>query len=142
METTYKLSSYASMTDVKELIPEFYFWPEFLLNTNLYNFGYRQCNELVNHVNLPAWAEGNVRIFIKTMRQALESRHVRENLNSWVDLIFGHLQRPLKNSLYSDEEGIVKSVNCYHPACYKSDLTSTDPLKAKALLTIGSFIGF
>jgi len=32
METTYRLSSYASTTDVKELIPEFFFLPEFLCN--------------------------------------------------------------------------------------------------------------
>ena len=32
MATTFKLSSYASTTDVKELIPEFFFLPEFLCN--------------------------------------------------------------------------------------------------------------
>ena len=32
METTYRLSSFASTTDVKELIPEFFFLPEFLCN--------------------------------------------------------------------------------------------------------------
>ena len=32
METTYRLSSFASTTDVKELIPEFFFFPEFLCN--------------------------------------------------------------------------------------------------------------
>lgn len=30
--TTWRLSSYESMTDVKELIPEFFYLPEFLVN--------------------------------------------------------------------------------------------------------------
>lgn len=32
MNTTWRLSSYESMTDVKELIPEFFYLPEFLIN--------------------------------------------------------------------------------------------------------------
>lgn len=32
METTFRLSCYSSTTDVKELIPEFFFLPEFLCN--------------------------------------------------------------------------------------------------------------
>lgn len=32
MKTTWRLSSYESMTDVKELIPEFFYLPEFLVN--------------------------------------------------------------------------------------------------------------
>ena len=96
IETSYNLSSYASITDVKELTPEFYFWPVFMLNNNLYNFGYRQCNELVNHINLPKYSENfnktsfnNHRIFVKIMRQALESKYVSQHLSDWIDLIFG-----------------------------------------------------
>jgi len=33
MATTWRLSSFESATDVKELIPEFFFLPEFLENT-------------------------------------------------------------------------------------------------------------
>lgn len=32
MNTTWRLSSFESMTDVKELIPEFFYLPEFLVN--------------------------------------------------------------------------------------------------------------
>lgn len=32
MNTTWRLSSYESMTDVKELVPEFFYLPEFLVN--------------------------------------------------------------------------------------------------------------
>lgn len=44
MNTTWRLSSYESMTDVKELIPEFFYLPEFLVNregfylTHVYSF--------------------------------------------------------------------------------------------------------
>jgi hypothetical protein len=36
--------------DFKELIPEFYYFPEFLRNRNKYNFGVRQNTEKVSNV--------------------------------------------------------------------------------------------
>ena len=133
METTYKLSSYASMTDVKELIPEFYYWSDFYQNSDFYDFGKRQNNEQVNHVALPAWTK-NARIFSKILRQALESEIVSQSLHFWIDMIFGALQRPKPDTEYSDQEDIVKAVNVYHPATYSLGLTSSDELKAKAIL--------
>jgi len=133
METTYKLSSYASMTDVKELIPEFYYWSDFYQNSDFYDFGKRQNDQQVNHVALPAWAK-NARIFSKILRQALESEIVSLSLHFWIDMIFGALQRPKPDTEYSDNEEIVKAVNVYHPATYSLGLTSSDELKAKAIL--------
>ena len=44
------------MQDLKELIPEFYFLPDFFLNVNTVNFGTLQSGEPVNNVDLPPWA--------------------------------------------------------------------------------------
>lgn len=43
-------------------------------------------------VELPTWAKGNATIFLKVLREALESDYVSENLNHWIDLIFGYKQ--------------------------------------------------
>ena len=76
-----------------------------------------------------------MRIFIKVLRQALEAEYTRSHLHHWIDLIFGVHQRP-KNKDYSDSDGAVSKLNCYHPAVYKADLKSTCPVKAKAHLTM------
>ena len=78
--------------DYKELIPEFFSLPEFLLNRNSYHFGSKQSGEAVNDVSLPAWAK-NVYDFVLQHRLALESHFVSDNLNRWLDLIFGYKQQ-------------------------------------------------
>lgn len=82
------------MTDVRELIPEFYYLPEFLLNQNKYDFGIRQGDGgTIDTVELPPWAKGDPKIFIAKHREALESEHVSQHLHQWIDLVFGHKQR-------------------------------------------------
>ncbi|KAB5586981.1 hypothetical protein PHYPO_G00007710 [Pangasianodon hypophthalmus] len=82
-----------SPADVKELIPEFFYFPEFLQNMNGFNLGCLQVNqEQVNDVVLPRWASSR-EDFIRKHRQALESEHVSAHLHEWIDLIFGYKQR-------------------------------------------------
>lgn len=94
-------------TDVKELIPEFYtvdYSPgdksgmlsnsatpgEFLDNVQSLDLGIRQSDGIgVNNVVLPPWANGNAALFVRTMREALESDYVSNHLHLWIDLIFG-----------------------------------------------------
>uniref|UniRef100_F1M6V0 Neurobeachin-like 1 n=1 Tax=Rattus norvegicus TaxID=10116 RepID=F1M6V0_RAT len=84
MENTY---------DVKELIPEFFYFPEFLENQNEFNLGQLQVSkELVNDVILPRWAK-SAEDFIYKHRKALESEYVSAHLHEWIDLIFGYKQR-------------------------------------------------
>jgi len=52
MATTFKLSSFASTTDVKELIPEFFFLPEFLCNLEGTRF---ICDHNSNIYTLVSW---------------------------------------------------------------------------------------
>ncbi|VDN07726.1 unnamed protein product [Thelazia callipaeda] len=78
--------------DVKELIPELFYLPEMLLNTNGYDLGTRDDGLSVNDVILPPWAE-SAEHFIMLHRQALESDLVSCQLNQWIDLIFGYKQK-------------------------------------------------
>jgi len=81
-----------SSTDVKELIPEFYFMPEFLMNQNNFNFGAKQNGKVIGDVQLPPWA-ATPQDFIRINREALESDYVSAHLHEWIDLIFGYKQR-------------------------------------------------
>ncbi|KAJ8354366.1 hypothetical protein SKAU_G00219330 [Synaphobranchus kaupii] len=82
-----------SPADVKELIPEFFYFPEFLENMNGFDLGSLQMSqESVTDVVLPLWAESR-EDFIRKHRKALESEHVSSHLHQWIDLIFGYKQR-------------------------------------------------
>jgi len=86
------LGSMESVTDVKELIPEFFFCPEMFLNSNEFDLGVRQ-GRPIGDVVLPPWANGSAHEFIRIQREALESEYVSQNLHHWIDLIFGFKQR-------------------------------------------------
>ena len=77
------------MSDVRELTPEFYSCPEFLLNLNNFDFGVTQKNTRVNNVLIPNWAENNPYYFVYMNKKLLESDEVSMDLNNWIDLIFG-----------------------------------------------------
>ncbi len=83
----------ANLSDVKELVPEFYYCPDFLVNINGLDLGERQDGIKVDHVDLPPWAKGDAREFVRLSRAALESEYVSEHLHEWIDLIFGYKQR-------------------------------------------------
>ncbi|XP_033860353.3 lysosomal-trafficking regulator-like isoform X2 [Acipenser ruthenus] len=129
MNTTWRLSSYESMTDVKELIPEFFYLPEFLVNREGFDFGVRQNSERVNHVNLPPWARNDPRLFILIHRQALESDQVSQTLCQWIDLVFGQKQKG---------KAAVHAINVFHPATYFGmDVSAVeDPVQRRALETM------
>uniref|UniRef100_A0A8C4XCF7 Neurobeachin-like protein 2 n=1 Tax=Erpetoichthys calabaricus TaxID=27687 RepID=A0A8C4XCF7_ERPCA len=79
--------------DVKELIPEFFYFPEFLKNMNDFDLGCLQMSQdKVNNVVLPKWAD-SPEDFIRKHRNALESEYVSAHLHEWIDLIFGYKQR-------------------------------------------------
>lgn len=61
METTWNLSSSVSNSDVKELIPEFFYFPEFLENQNHFDLGVRHDGVRVDDIILPPWAKGDPR---------------------------------------------------------------------------------
>uniref|UniRef100_A0A0D9VCI8 BEACH domain-containing protein B n=1 Tax=Leersia perrieri TaxID=77586 RepID=A0A0D9VCI8_9ORYZ len=92
IESTYR-NCLSNTSDVKELIPEFFYMPEFLENSNSYHLGVKQDGEPLGNVGLPPWAKGSPEEFIHINREALESEYVSSNLHHWIDLIFGYKQR-------------------------------------------------
>jgi hypothetical protein len=122
-------------SDVRELIPEFFYLAEFLTNINGYNFGVRQGGGgRVDNVILPPWAKGDPKIFIAKHREALESPYVSQRLHQWIDLVFGYKQRG---------EVAVDNLNVFHPLSYKGarDLDNiTDP--QERLITTGIIHNF
>ena len=104
-----------SMGDVKELIPEFFFLPEFLLNLNELKFGVQSSTgKRVADVELPPWANECARTFVQIHRKALEHDFVSRNLHKWIDLIFGYKQQgdesidALNVFFWTSYEGAVK----------------------------------
>ena len=81
-----------SMSDVRELIPEFYSTPEFLINSDKFPLGKRQDGKMVGDVELPPWAS-TAHEFVRINAAALESEYVSLNLHKWIDLVFGYKQR-------------------------------------------------
>mmetsp|Transcript_52944 Transcript_52944/g.59928 ORF Transcript_52944/g.59928 Transcript_52944/m.59928 type:complete len:3670 (+) Transcript_52944:117-11126(+) len=91
--SSWKSASQENLQDVRELIPEFFYLPDFLTNTNHFDFGTTQRGKHVHNVTLPRWANGDPEQFVRINRQALESDYVSKNLHLWIDLIFGYKQR-------------------------------------------------
>ncbi|XP_009676148.2 WD repeat- and FYVE domain-containing protein 4 isoform X3 [Struthio camelus] len=135
VKSTWDSASRDNMSDVRELIPEFFYLPEFLTNANHFELGCMQDGTVLGDVQLPPWADGDPHQFIHLHRQALESDYVSAHLHRWIDLIFGHKQHG---------SAAVEAVNTYHPYFYgdKMDLNNIkDPLIKSTILGFISNFG-
>ncbi|XP_015489137.1 WD repeat- and FYVE domain-containing protein 4 [Parus major] len=135
VKSTWESASRDNMSDVRELIPEFFYLPEFLTNSNHFELGCMQDGTVLGDVQLPPWADGDPHKFILLHRQALESDYVSAHLHRWIDLIFGHKQHG---------SAAVEAVNTYHPYFYgdKMDLNNVkDPLIKSTILGFISNFG-
>ena len=83
----------AMTIDYKEIVPEFFMLPEFLMNLNHFNLGVTQQKGAIDNIVMPKWALSDPRHYTNSMRRALESDHATRNINNWIDLIFGYKQR-------------------------------------------------
>ena len=81
-------NSISQKTDVRELIPEFFYLPEMFLNINDINLGKQEDNSIVYNVITPC--KNNSYSFIEIMKRIFENNRVSTFLNNWVDLIFGY----------------------------------------------------
>ncbi|KAL4866799.1 hypothetical protein BDV12DRAFT_129529 [Aspergillus spectabilis] len=128
-------ASRGNMSDVRELIPEFFYLSEFLVNSNKYDFGVLQnMATAIDSVELPPWAKGDPKIFIAKNREALESPYVTRNLHHWIDLVFGCKQKG---------EAAVEAVNVFHHLSYQGakDVDAIDD-PVERLATIGIIHNF
>lgn len=128
-------ASRGNMSDVRELTPEFYYLPEFLVNVNKYDFGLRQnMTQSIDAVELPPWAKGDPKIFIAKQREALESPYITKNLHHWIDLVFGYKQKG---------EAALDAVNVFHHLSYQGakDVDNIDD-PVERLATIGIIHNF
>ena len=120
-------SLHNNINDVKELIPEFYYFPDFLLNQNYFDLGKLQGKkQRVNDVILPKWAS-SVDDFIRKHRDALESDYVSAHLHEWIDLIFGHKQKG---------KAAEEALNVFYYCCYEGAVNLdaiSDPAEREAL---------
>ncbi|XP_068022264.1 WD repeat- and FYVE domain-containing protein 4 [Melanerpes formicivorus] len=135
VKSTWESASRDNMSDVRELIPEFFYLPEFLTNANHFELGCMQDGTVLGDVQLPPWADGDPHKFILLHRQALESDYVSAHLHRWIDLIFGYKQHG---------SAAVEAVNTYHPYFYghKTDLNNIkDPLIKSTILGFISNFG-
>lgn len=92
IEESWLSAAQNNTADVRELIPEFFYLPEFLVNSNRFDLGVKQNGVQLNDVVLPTWAKGDPKEFIRLHRLALESDYVSAHLHEWIDLIFGFKQ--------------------------------------------------
>ncbi|DAZ92685.1 TPA: hypothetical protein N0F65_003480 [Lagenidium giganteum] len=79
-------------TDLKELTPEWFYLPEFLVNCNKLDLGTKQNGVELGDVILPPWAKSPEDFVMKNL-VALESDYVSANIHHWIDLVFGWKQR-------------------------------------------------
>ncbi|XP_061932289.1 neurobeachin isoform X9 [Apis cerana] len=113
-------------SDVKELIPEFFFLPEMLVNSNRYRLGRQEDGSVVGDVELPPWASSPEE-FIRINRMALESEFVSCQLHQWIDLIFGYKQKGPE---------AVRATNVFYYLTYEGSVdldTITDPVMREAI---------
>ena len=104
-DTFYNILSQKS--DLRELIPEFFYLPEMLMNLNSINFGEKEDKELVDNVQMPLNIIGDIPkdknsqnnddflkyfLFVDLMKNQLEMVK-SQKLNLWLDIIFGQHQK-------------------------------------------------
>ncbi|XP_058138435.1 lipopolysaccharide-responsive and beige-like anchor protein isoform X1 [Dasypus novemcinctus] len=119
-------NSQRDTSDIKELIPEFYYLPEMFVNFNNYNLGVMDDGTVVCDVELPPWAK-TAEEFVRINRLALESEFVSCQLHQWIDLIFGYKQQGPE---------AVRSLNVFYYLTYEGavNLNSiTDPVLREAV---------
>ena len=134
IQEAWESSSKNNMADIRELIPEFFYLPDFLTNRNNFDLGTKQSGEALDDIHLPAWAKGDPREFIRVHREALESDYVSANLHKWIDLIFGYKQQG---------EAAIDASNVYHHLFYEGNVdifSIDDPMQRNA--TIGFINNF
>ena len=132
-------------SDLRELIPEFFYLPEMFMNINSYNFHEKADNNPVDDVEITEKIITNFRnninkdnennniqikilkninysenyfLFVESMKNKLE--YLRDNISNWINNIFGTNQRTnKKNQQYFRDESYINNEKEYQ--IYKKD---------------------
>ena len=121
-------NSTTQKTDVRELIPEFFYCPEIYININELNFGTREDGTKVNDVLTPC--DNNPYEFIFTMKKILESSQISKNIQKWIDLIFGYKARGKEAEL---------AYNIFTESSYQESINVTNLEDKESLLRLVEF---
>jgi len=130
IKDAWESASQINAIDVRELVPEFFYLPEVLMNENRFDFGVKENQVRLDNVVLPPWSKGDPSLFVRIHRQALESEYVSTNIHNWIDLIFGYKQRgkPAEDAC-----------NIFHYLSYEGNVDIdkiTDPVEKMATIGI------
>ncbi len=99
-------------TDVREIIPEFFYLPEMYLNINNLDLGkFKDKNTQVGGVVTPC--ENNPFKFTAILKNILENEKVSYNINRWIDLIFG---------IKAKEKEAEEAKNLFTEQAYQEDI--------------------
>ena len=85
-------------SDLRELIPEMFCFPEMFYNMNNLSLGEiydekTKQSKLLNDTDLPLWSANNGYLFISYHRELLESIEISEKIHEWFNIIFGSKQK-------------------------------------------------
>ena len=145
-ETFFNIST--QKADLRELIPEFFYFPEMFININYFNFRKRNNNQLVDDVTMPDnFSKNNITeldfekkshkgknenlnnnndekyfLFVEDMKNRLEQS--RSKIHNWLDLIFGSFQdKNSKNQQYFRKESYLENEKEEIEKCINDDDT-------------------
>ena len=103
----------------QELIPHLFYLPELFIKLNYILDDIEKDDEIMSDFVLPTWSKDDPRKFVLILRKLLESKNINENLNKWVDLIFGYQQ------IGPNAE---KALNTYRNSCYPLSKTELEKM--------------
>lgn len=98
------------LNDYRELIPEFFFMPEFLVSPTTPQTTQSPKHKRTPNVELPPWSHNSSLEFVYEHRKILESKEVSEHLHNWIDLVWGVKQKSMSDGFPE---------NIYRPEMYE-----------------------
>ena len=113
-----------------ELIPEWFYLPEMLVNNDYWWFGFKNNKQLVSEVILPPWAQNDPSKFVMFQRKFIENSIYSKDISTWIEMVFGRKQQS------------EKQLNVYFEVCdyqYFNKIDKTQEFSRMKLKAIAEF---